>query len=65
VSGFLVEHDLLAWVRFLQRDCPSRNTLRMMGRAATATPLEDVDQQAAAYLAVAERARQTAAKPAG
>jgi glycosyltransferase involved in cell wall biosynthesis len=65
VSGFLVEHDLLAWVRFLQRDCPSRNTLRMMGRAATATPLEDVDQQAAAYLAVAERARQTAAKPPG
>lgn len=62
VSGFLVEHDLLAWVRFLQRDCPSRNTLRMMGRAATATPLEDVDQQAAAYLAVAERAQHTAAE---
>jgi len=61
VSGFLVEHDLLAWVRFLQRDCPSRNTLRMMGQAATATPLEDVDQQAAAYLAVAQRARHTAA----
>lgn len=60
VSGFLVEHDLLAWVRFLQRDCPSRNTLRIMGQAATATPLEGVEQQAAAYLAAAERARHAA-----
>jgi hypothetical protein len=61
VSGFLVEHELLAWVRFLQRDCPSRNTLRLMGQAATATPLDGVEQQAAAYLAAAERARRAAA----
>jgi hypothetical protein len=61
VSGFLVEHDLLAWVRFLQRDCPSRNTLRILGQAATATPLDGVEQQAAAYLAAAERARSSSA----
>lgn len=64
VSGFLIEHDLLAWVRFLQRDCPSRNTLRMMGQAATATPLDGVEQQAAAYLAAAERARGAVKHPA-
>jgi glycosyl transferase family 1 len=63
VSGFLIEHDLLAWVRFLQRDCPSRNTLRIMGQAATATPLDGVEEQAAAYLAAAERARRGAAVP--
>jgi glycosyltransferase involved in cell wall biosynthesis len=65
VSGFLIEHDLLAWVRFLQRDCPSRNTLRIMGQAATATPLDGVEQQATAYLAAAERARRTAAVTSG
>jgi glycosyltransferase involved in cell wall biosynthesis len=61
VSGFLVEHDLLAWVRFLQRDCPSRNTLRIMGQAATAAPVDGVEQQASAYLDVAERVRRRAA----
>ena len=61
VSGFLIEPDLLAWVRFLQRDCPSRNTLRIMGQAATATPLEGVEPQAEAYLAAAERALHSAA----
>jgi glycosyltransferase involved in cell wall biosynthesis len=50
VSGFAVEHDLLAWVRFLQRDCPSRNTLRMMGMAAAVTPILPADRIAAAYL---------------
>jgi hypothetical protein len=58
VSGFLVEHDLLAWIRFLQRDCPSRNTLRIMGQAATATPVEGLDQVASTYLASIDRARQ-------
>ena len=63
VSGFLVQHDLLSWVRFLQRDCPSRNTLRVMGQAATATPVDGVERQASAYLAAAERARRSAAVP--
>jgi hypothetical protein len=51
-----VEHTLLAWIRFLQRDCPSRNALRQMGMAATNTPVEPVDQIAAAYLAAIDRA---------
>jgi Glycosyltransferase Family 4 len=57
VSGFAVEHDVLSWIRFLQRDCPSRNTLRMMGMAAGSTPVEDARRTAAAYLALIERAR--------
>jgi glycosyltransferase involved in cell wall biosynthesis len=59
VSGFTVEHDVLSWIRFLQRDCPSRNTLRMMGMAASNTPIEHAPRTAAAYLAVIERARAT------
>jgi glycosyltransferase involved in cell wall biosynthesis len=66
VSGFLIEPNLLDWARFLQRDCPSRNTLRIMGQAAAATPLSGVEQQAEAYLAAAERALHAAvAVPAG
>lgn len=57
VSGFVVEHDVLSWIRFLQRDCPSRNTLRMMGMAAGSTPVEHAQRTAAAYLAVIDRAR--------
>jgi hypothetical protein len=57
VSGFLIERDLLAWIRFLQRDCPSRNTLRIMGQAATATPVEPLDRVASTYLASIDRAR--------
>ena len=58
VSGFLLEHDLLSWARFLQRDCPPRNTLRIMGIAASATPLDGVDQTAAAYLDAIDHVRQ-------
>jgi hypothetical protein len=36
-----------------------------MGQAATATPLDGVEQQATAYLAAAERARRTAAVTSG
>jgi len=57
VSGFTVEHDVLAWIRFLQRDCPSRNTLRTMGMSASSTPIEHAPRTAAAYLAVIDRAR--------
>jgi len=57
VSGFTVAHDVLSWIRFLQRDCPSRNALRMMGMAASSTPIEHARQTAAAYLAVIDRAR--------
>jgi hypothetical protein len=64
VSGFLVDHDLLAWIRFIQRDCPSRNTLRFMGVAATATPLDGVDRTAAAYLETIERVRRNAPRAA-
>ena len=59
VSGFLIEQDLLAWIRFLQRDCPSRNTLRIMGQAATATPIDGVEQAASVYLAAIERAQRS------
>jgi hypothetical protein len=57
VTGFEVEPDLLGWIRFLQRDCPSRNTLRIMGMTAGASPIENADRTAAAYLAAIERAR--------
>jgi hypothetical protein len=57
VSGFVIEHDLLAWIRFLQRDCPSRNTLRIMGQAATATPIDGFEQAASVYLEAIDRAR--------
>jgi glycosyltransferase involved in cell wall biosynthesis len=63
VSGFLLEHDLLSWARFLQRDCPSRNALQIMGVAASATLLEGVDQTAAAYLEAIDRAREAAGEP--
>jgi hypothetical protein len=59
VSGFSVEHDLLSWIRFLQRDCPSRNSLRLMGLAASSTPIQDAQRTAAAYLAVIDRALAT------
>jgi hypothetical protein len=61
VTGFVIEHDLLAWIRFLQRDCPSRNTLRMMGLAAGSTPFEHVDRIAVAYGLLMERVRAGAA----
>lgn len=64
VTGFVVEHDLLAWIRFLQRDCPSRNALRMMGMAASGTPIEQVDRTADAYLAVINRALAEDTRPA-
>lgn len=57
VSGFAVEHELLAWIRFLQRDCPSRNTLRMMGMAAAVTPIPPADRIASAYLQAIYQAR--------
>jgi glycosyltransferase involved in cell wall biosynthesis len=57
VSGFVVEHELLSWIRFLQRDCPSRNTLRMMGMAAAVTPIAPVEATAAAYLQAIDRVR--------
>ena len=57
VTGFVIEHDLLSWIRFLQRDCPSRNTLRIMGQAATATPVHPLDRVAATYLESMDRAR--------
>lgn len=57
VSNFTVEHDVLSWIRFLQRDCPSRNTLRMMGITASNAPIEHAQRIAVAYLAVIDRAR--------
>jgi hypothetical protein len=62
VTGFAIEHDILSWIRFLQRDCPSRNTLRMMGMAASATPIEHVDRTAASYLTVIDRVRRPGAR---
>lgn len=65
VSGFVVGHDLLQWIRFLQRDCPSRNTLKFMGMAATATPVDDLEQVAAAYRVAIARVRQGAPRTVG
>jgi glycosyltransferase involved in cell wall biosynthesis len=64
VSGFTVEHDVLSWIRFLQRDCPSRNALRTMGMAASNTPIEHAERTAAAYHAVIDRARAAEARQA-
>jgi len=64
LTGFVVEHDLLAWIRFLQRDCPSRNALRLMGMAASKAPVEQLDQIAAGYLAAIDRALAEDARPA-
>ena len=58
VSGFVIQNDLLSWIRFLQRDCPSRNTLRIMGQAATATPVHPLERVATTYLESMGRARQ-------
>jgi hypothetical protein len=63
LTGFVIEHDVLAWIRFLQRECPSRNTLRMMGMAASGTPIEHVDRTAAAYRSVIDRVRVPVARP--
>ncbi len=54
VSGFLVDHSLLAWIRFLQRDCPSRKQLQSMGIAAASSPMNGPDWVAAAYLEAIE-----------
>jgi glycosyltransferase involved in cell wall biosynthesis len=64
VSGFLVDHDLLGWIRFLQRDCPSRNTLRFMGVAATAVPVDGMERTALAYLDALERVHRHAPRAA-
>lgn len=63
-SGFTVEHDVLSWIRFLQRDCPSRNALRMMGMAAGSTPVEHAQRTADAYRVVIDRARATESRQA-
>jgi glycosyl transferase family 1/glycosyl transferase family 4 len=64
VNGFAIEHDLLAWIRFLQRDCLSRNALRTMGMAASGSSLEHLDRTAAAYLAVIDRVCRFEGRPA-
>lgn len=56
-AGFVVAPDVLGWVRFLQRDCPSRKALRTMGMTAAAGSRAAADQAAAPYLAAIERAR--------
>jgi len=57
VSGFLLKHQLLDWIQFLQRECPSRNSLRLMGEAAAATPIPSVEAAAEAYLSLCLRLR--------
>jgi hypothetical protein len=49
-----VDHDLLASIRLVQRDHLSRNTLRFIGVAAVATPLDGLDRAAAASLETVE-----------
>ena len=63
-TGFLVANDLVGWIRFLQAECPSRKALRAMGLTASQTPLQSLDQAAAAYLDVIHRVRTGASTPA-
>jgi glycosyltransferase involved in cell wall biosynthesis len=55
VNGFQLENHLLAWAQFLQRECPSRATLRIMGQAAAAVPMSGIEDAAQAYLALCHR----------
>lgn len=64
VTGFLVQNELLRWVQFFQRELPGRQTLRMMGTAATATPLESWEDTARAYWSVCEQVMTRAGEPA-
>lgn len=57
VSGFLLKNRLVDWIQFLQRVCPSRTTLRLMGEAASATPMQSVEAAAEAYLSLCLRLR--------
>jgi glycosyltransferase involved in cell wall biosynthesis len=64
VTGFLVHNDVLRWVQFLQRELPGRQTLRIMGTAAAATPLDSWDDTARAYWSVCERVMARVGEPA-
>lgn len=64
VTGFLLENELLTWVQFLQRELPGRQTLRVMGDAASATPLESWEDTARAYWSVCEQVADRAREPA-
>ena len=55
-AGFVVAPPVLGWVRFLQRDCPSRKALRAMGMASACASRAGADGRAAGYLAAIERA---------
>jgi hypothetical protein len=56
-AGFVVAHHTLAWIGFLQRDCPSRKILRDMGMAAAATAASGSEPATARYLGAIERVR--------
>ena len=62
-TGFVVPHDLLSWIRFLQRDCPSRNALQSMGLGMGNTPVEHARGTAASYLGAIDRALAATARP--
>jgi hypothetical protein len=55
-AGFVVAPDVLGWVRFLQRDFPSRKALRVMGMEAACASRADAVGTAAGYFAAIERA---------
>jgi glycosyltransferase involved in cell wall biosynthesis len=59
-TGFLVGNTVDEWTRFL-RQCPSRDTLRVIGETAARVDLMSWDDTARAYLALAER--QLAGRP--
>jgi D-inositol-3-phosphate glycosyltransferase len=63
-GGFVVSPDLLGWIRFLQRDCPSRKALRAMGMAVAAGSRAQAGRTPGAYLEAIERARPQAPHPA-
>jgi hypothetical protein len=54
-AGFVVTHDTLAWIGFLQRDCPSRKTLRAMGMAAATGARSEAGRVADRYLGAVEQ----------
>jgi glycosyltransferase involved in cell wall biosynthesis len=64
-NGFQLENHLLAWAQFLQRECPSRATLRILGQAAAAVPVSGVEDAAQAYLALCRRVARPGPVPVG
>jgi glycosyltransferase involved in cell wall biosynthesis len=53
-TGFLVANEIEDWMRLL-KECPSRESLRVMGEAAAKVELASWNDTAEAYLALCQR----------